>query len=516
MGPFASLGPLSLAGLVVLAYVGQDAAHWISGESTFDSTYKKKDDWLSQLSEHTYYLLPLVLDSTLHMQESFFSWMLPHNYVIKTKLESKENGELITTMREWVLEQDPPHDQTTHWYSEELPDGPNQAFKEIANCDEIKQAFHKRFPEATYAMDTIPDMNEVYVSCTQGNKMNSDTVFYMPHVDGPYGIFPFCFVYRCMLGVSPNQLIKTSFTLNKKGWTVSTGDLLGFDYHREIHYIHHNKDTKNEGHRIVLKLHYVVYPKCLKAFGFLLSRLSTRYNQAARELFLRTIKPKNLFWKFMAKQVLIGTELTLRIQKHLGMNNVAMVVIFGTVAALFGNYSLFLYATSYVHYCIYISTYYHRAGGLEAISYGEFQRNCVFWKTLALVQAFSLYLLHFELDVISLVMIVAGFSLSSAATAALGWDRTYFGWELGYLPGKFITTWPYGPNGVPHPMIVGGVLGWLGIFKMAALRANYPYLALGHVALYLVHMAQEHMAIYANGLIQKEVHTDNPQKVKSK
>ena len=30
--PVASLGPWSLAGLIVVAYVGQDAAHWITGE----------------------------------------------------------------------------------------------------------------------------------------------------------------------------------------------------------------------------------------------------------------------------------------------------------------------------------------------------------------------------------------------------------------------------------------------------------------------------------------------------
>merc|ERR1719231_817480 len=142
--------------------------------------------------------------------------------------------------------------------------------------------------------------------------------------------------------------------------------------------------------------------------------------------------------------------------------------------------------------------------GLEAISYGEFKRNCVFWKSLALMQAFSLYFLYFELDVISLVMMAAGFALSSAATSALGWDRTYFGWELGFLPPKFVTTWPYGPKGIPHPMIVGGVTAWLGIMKLAPLRTAFPYLALGHVVLYLTHMAQEHAAIYATGLIQKD------------
>ena len=43
-------------------------------------------------------------------------------------------------------------------------------------------------------------------------------------------------------------------------------------------------------------------------------------------------------------------------------------------------------------------------------------------------------------------------------------------------------------------MIVGGVLAWLGFYKYAAMTSAFPLLALGHVALYLTHMAQEHLA----------------------
>jgi len=353
-------------------------------------------------------------------------------------------------------------------------------------------------------VEVLPEMNEVYVACQTGDKANSDTVFYMKHVDGPYGIYPGCHVYRALLAVSPNHLINTAFTHNEKDFTLTTGDWMGFDYNREIHYIRHNKGAVNEVPRIVLKLHYVVYPKCLGPIGRFKGERCTRYNQAARALFLNTIAPKDLFWKFMAKQVLIGTELTFRVQNHFGMNNLAYCVVMAVIAALAGDYSIFLYSTSFVHYTIYIATYYHRDMGMEKLSYGEFQRNCLFWKTLALGQAFLLYAANFHLDLVSLAMMAAGFGLSSAATAALGWDRTYFGWELGKLEPKFVTQWPYGPRGIPHPMIVGGVLAWAGMFKFGPLREAYPYLALGHITLYLVHMAQEHMAIYANGLIQSE------------
>jgi len=243
-----------------------------------------------------------------------------------------------------------------------------------------------------------------------------------------------------------------------------------------------------------------------------------RYNQAARALFLATIDTNTYHSKFMSYWVLYGTMITHWTQNFFGFNNIAMVAILAGIATYAGKYEIFLYSTSYIHYCIYICTYYHRADGVAKISYGEFKRNCVFWKMFAVTQAFAIYAYNLttknglnssfdvdKLDYASLLMIVTGFSLASAAANALGWDRTYFGWELGHLPGKFITDWPYGPRGVPHPMIVGGVLGWAGLHKLEGLRLDYPYLALGHIALYLAHMAQEHLAIYANGKIQKEV-----------
>jgi uncharacterized membrane protein YGL010W len=54
--------PASLAGLAI-CYFGQDLAHYLTGEPTFQSGYEKRPSWLRQLLEHTYYLLPLCLDA---------------------------------------------------------------------------------------------------------------------------------------------------------------------------------------------------------------------------------------------------------------------------------------------------------------------------------------------------------------------------------------------------------------------------------------------------------------------
>jgi hypothetical protein len=86
-----------------------------------------------------------------------------------------------------------------------------------------------------------------------------------------------------------------------------------------------------------------------------------------------------------------------------------------------------------VNYQRYISTYYVRRG----IDFGSFKRDVLLFKTLALVQLFYHYLYpsveQFVLDPISILMIIAGYTVSLMATNAIGIDRTYFGAELGMV-----------------------------------------------------------------------------------
>ena len=54
---------------------------------------------------------------------------------------------------------------------------------------------------------------------------------------------------------------------------------------------------------------------------------------------------------------------------------------------------------------------------------------------------------------------------------------------------NFVSGFPY--NCVPHPMIVGSMIGLLGFHKMASFRAALPYLVPMHCAMYMTHMIQE-------------------------
>ena len=185
-----------------------------------------------------------------------------------------------------------------------------------------------------------------------------------------------------------------------------------------------------------------------------------------------------------------------RLETLLGLRNLYLAMV-TTVALITNCYEVFLVLTSYVHYFRYISTYYVR----KDIDFGSFKRDVLLFKTLALAQLFNMYFVAplrngtFELDLVSLAMILAGYGVSMMATKALGIDRTYFGVELGLMKPKWITEFPYGV--IPHPMITSQVFALLGFFKAAHFRATNPWVVPVHVTLYLTHMLQEEFDTYA-------------------
>ena len=101
-------------------------------------------------------------------------------------------------------------------------------------------------------------MDEVYVSARENSALSSDNVFYTEHVDGPWGFVPGATVYRCLAGLSPNPSVATVCPLAGTRDVVGEHELLGFDYHRELHLIEPTGQSASEP-RVTLKLHFAVY-----------------------------------------------------------------------------------------------------------------------------------------------------------------------------------------------------------------------------------------------------------------
>ena len=475
--------------LLAAGYVGQELAHLITNEKTFQSSYQFKSlGWPALLLEHTYYLLPLCLDALVHMRESFASWIVAHNYVVRAKLTSAKDTAALRVIKNFVTKEDPDRTCTAHWWHVKLADKEKEAFSHIVHSEPIEKMFADRFRPDAWVVKPVYGMNEIYVASSHHNK-NSDTVFYMEHCDGPWAVYPFCFLYRCMLAVNENVKVETIFTHEGSRSCLSDGDVVGFDFHREIHVIA-DKPVENPDRRITMKLHYCVYPKCFGIFGEALLHLSVMYNTVARRLFLNTIHPTGI-WRFMAFMVLTVTNAVFLVSKYAGFSNIASVAALYAAGKFIHPYFFFA-MTSYTHYCMYIATYHVR----DRINFGMFKRNVIFWKTLALTHLAVNYLRNFQFDPVSLAMIVLGYGLSTSAVVALGVDQTYFGVELGEVKPNFVDCFPY--NSVPHPMIIGSMVGLLGIQKMAGFRAALPYAIPMHCTMYFIHMLQEQLNdIYA-------------------
>lgn len=54
-------------------------------------------------------------------------------------------------------------------------------------------------------------MNEIYVTGPSrfDEGFNSDQIFYTKHVDGPWGLIPFVSVFRCIVGMDKNMMVRS-------------------------------------------------------------------------------------------------------------------------------------------------------------------------------------------------------------------------------------------------------------------------------------------------------------------
>jgi hypothetical protein len=150
-------------------------------------------------------------------------------------------------------------------------------------------------------------MNEIYVSALGSG--GSDRVFETEHVDGPFAWLPFCHVYRCMVGLSHNAIVTTSFPTAGLDLCLPRYGFVAFDYNRDIHAIQRKEpNVAPQGLRITLKLHYIACPAWLpRSVVRVYKALHVRYNQGMRRLFLQG-QPRGGIWStVLGHAILSGT-----------------------------------------------------------------------------------------------------------------------------------------------------------------------------------------------------------------
>lgn len=167
---------------VAIGYLGQDAAHYLTGEQTFQSTYssggggilpsslESTAEWAATFSGHTFFLLPLTADAAalallapgsaarsfldggsgspqpawllaarghawllavlalwvagcyaLDSDSGPLPWMLVRGRVLRANLGAASLTRDLAAIRKWAVGHRPSRDTTTHWWFSDLP-----------------------------------------------------------------------------------------------------------------------------------------------------------------------------------------------------------------------------------------------------------------------------------------------------------------------------------------------------------------------------------------------------------
>ena len=275
---------------------------------------------------------------------AFFPGSITYRRVVKTRLNMGQYGESLSSLAEWANKEATNYDskynknikRSHHWWVGELPVRLQLVIDSCSWNSSIKNMFETIFYPSEYSIMEIPQMNELYITGEDNEKYtNSDRVFYMSHIDGPFGWIPFVSVYRCLIGCSNENTIMTRFVLHNTDTIIQQGDVLGLDFNREIHYIKNveikRKTTINR--RVVLKTHYCIYPKSMQFFASLVASLNTLYNAHFRNMFVHTISPRTMIDYIHSSLVVYSSYMYVCTDIFIGHKNILYLLFVNTLVS---------------------------------------------------------------------------------------------------------------------------------------------------------------------------------------
>jgi len=467
---------------IVVGFVLQDVSHYVFSEKTYMSSYMDEaKHWM--LLVHTIWLMPLVIDSIL-MRWCFLPKLVSRNRNIVCKVA---NRDAVEGLRDWINKNVPSTPETTHVWPHKQ-DATSKACTTLEQDSAIMAGFRRVFAAKHFDIEPVQDMNEIYATAVGAKKqINSDAVFYTPHTDGPYWFTPGASLYRVLVGVTPNRMVRTRFNLQHEteDQVLDMYGVVGFDYSRELHWIDHVPGETNTERRSLLKLHFVVYPKGWHTYGRLVAHLNIQYNTWARGNFLRTLRPEGMYEYVLAWWIWLTTWFNSLWEEYFGWSN----LVYCLTAYALGP-TPFLLLTSFRHYAVYVTTFAFRE---PAVAHGYLMRDAKLYKTISMLHlAYRLIpLLKFPQDSTTVLLACAGFGTTMMATVRLGMVRTYFGSELGFVKPCWIEGFPYGY--IAHPMILGQVFAFASIMwgLNDRLTMENNQLLIAHMSCYCFHMVQE-------------------------
>ena len=317
----------------------------------------------------------------------YLPWNFQTSRVINCKINNDNNSLIL--IRDWVIKQKPSPYISTHLWYKDLEPAIKESFLHIIKNKKITDMF-KNLLGNDYRIDILHDINEIYVSpLTNNKKILSDNILYTRHIGGPFFYIPFASCYRVVVGIDDNKDIMTVFNLTSEKYIIKTGDVIGFDLNRECHYItpiiwyKDSIETNNANkYRIILKIHYCVYPYWAFVFGYILSKLSIMYNKLFRDSNLFTIRKQNKY----SNIILIYTKIYHDIEYYIGNNNICCILLLLYISEKTG-YNVFLFSTSFIHYLRWIDT----ANNIGEIN-NILRRDYYFYKFIYMLQFIYMYL----------------------------------------------------------------------------------------------------------------------------
>jgi len=260
-------------------------------------------------------------------QFSFFPGSVSYKRIVNgniiTQKKNDDTEEICDDITKWAISHITRTHISHHWWYDRLPLEMKSKFDILSDSLKVRDMFSDLFHPMQYEIKPIYEMNEIYVTGDErkDEPIQSDRVFFISHIDGPFMWVPFVSVYRCLIGVNGNNKITTHFPVANTEHMIKKGDVLGFDFNREIHYISAN-DTVGKEPRVTLKAHFCIYPKWCSWLGEWMHKQNANYNETFRHLFLKTIEPETWADHLNGFAVVASTHLFVWTDTYIGCRNI--------------------------------------------------------------------------------------------------------------------------------------------------------------------------------------------------